>query len=224
MIFHFDKLKELLIQRHRSMIDTLSASNKLGPDNIFVAGGAVRDFICNKDVIKGDIDLFVSESGYHTMLELINSYGTNVVNQYGSYRWYPDQNNSFYYDLIKINDFDQGLWKCTDILDVLNQFDITANAIAFDLCDGTFFNPVNGARDANIKLIKAVRFDFPEIPVSASIPLARNSVLWFRYNHYAAKLNYFIEPVTKAWVMDNKFRMKDFDMFSKYFFSPKITV
>lgn len=224
MTYYFDDLKALMIQRHESMIDILSASSKLGSNNIFVAGGVARDYICNKNTIKGDIDLFVSEIGYNTLLELPNKYGLKVVNQYGSYRWFPNQNDSFYYDLIKINDFDQGLWKCSDIVDALNQFDITANAIAFDLHDGLFFNPVNGARDARMKIIKAVRFDFPEIPVSPDIPIARNSVLWFRYNHYAVKLNYHIEPVTKKWLIQNDYRMKDIDTFSKHFFRPEITL
>lgn len=217
----FEQLKEKLIGRHESMIAILSIAKKLGEKNVFVAGGFVRDYCQNpSQIINGDIDLFMSDNAYQEVKNLETSHGKQIKNQFGSDRWFPTKENPFYYDVIKINDFYHGLWRCRDITDVLNQFDITANAVAFDLCTGEFYNPVNGMRDSIEKRIRAVRFDFPEMPVTQDIQISRNSVLWFRYNHYSNKLGYDIEPVTKLWIKQNSYRLAEIDLFKKYFFNP----
>lgn len=218
---NFNHFKQQLVRRTPSMTEILTIAEQMGPNNLFVAGGAVRDYCCGKNEISGDIDLFFSESCNKPINKLQQSYGKKITNQFGSTRWFPTD-NIFYYDLIQIKDFNQGLWECFDIVDVLNQFDITANAIAFDLNNGAFINPVNGLRDATDKTIRAVRFDFPEIMVSELIPISRNSVLWFRYNHYSTKLNSTIEPITKKWLQENKYRIKDKAMFAKFFFNPEV--
>ena len=202
------------------MTDILNITTATGGNSVFVAGGFVREFCRGSNVINGDVDLFISDKVYDEIDELQKSYGKQIKNPFGSDRWFPNENETFYYDIIKITDFYQGLWKCIDITDVLNQFDITANAVAFDLFSGNFYNPVNGVRDAAGKKIRAVRFDFPEMNVASTIPISRNSVLWFRYNHYSNKLGYEIETVTKDWIIQNAYRIADIDIFKKYFFNP----
>jgi hypothetical protein len=220
----FSKLIPEMKNRHKSVEDVFKIASELGPNNLFVAGGVVRDFCCGKTGMKGDIDLFISDTAYKAIDDLQNSYGKKTQNQFGGDRWYPVENDTFYYDMIIISDFYHGLWRCADITDVLNQFDITANAIAFDLCNGELFDIQNGIRDANNKILRAVRFDFPDIQASPKIQISRNSILWFRYNHYAKKLGYTIEPITMKWLMENRFRMEDIDIFKKFFFNPHIVV
>lgn len=221
--FIFEDIKTTLIKRNSSMSDILRIALDSEPGNFFVAGGALRELFCGKK-LSGDIDLFVSQSAQIMLSEIIRNRGNAFYNQFGSTRWFPTVGDSFYYDIIRFDDFYHGLWKCIDILDVLNQFDITANAIAVDLNNGEFYNPVNGVRDAHQRVIKAVRFDFPEMFVSEEIKISRNSVLWFRYNHYCSKLGFDLEPVTKKWMIQNKNRIGDLDLFKKFFFNPTIAL
>ncbi len=224
MKLEFSSLKDQLVNRHPSMLDVFHIAQKVGSNNMFVAGGFARTFCSENSNIEGDIDLFLSEDGYKEIVKLQKGNGEVIVNQFGSERWFPDNSSSFYYDIIRIKDFYHGLWKCKSIVDVLNQFDITANAIAFDLFNGNVYNPVEGIRDAKLKIIKAVRFDFPEMLVSERIAISRVSVLWFRYNHYSHKLNYDIEPLTKSWMVDNFHRITEIDLFTKFFFKPIVVL
>lgn len=222
MVVNFNDLRRNLIAKHGSMHDILKIARKCSSGDFFIAGGAVRDFSYSGGKINGDIDLFLSDKGYQALKSLQHRFGQIIMNPFGSERWFPDANSAFYYDVIKISEFYHGLWRCQDIIDVLNQFDITANAIAFDLSNGDFFNPTNGLRDLRNKELRAVRFDFPEMVVSKDIPISRNSVLWFRYNHYCNKLKYAIEPITREWITKNKFRKNDLKLFAKHFFEPTI--
>ena len=43
-----------------------------------------------------------------------------------------------------ISRFYNGLWVCQNIVDVLNQFNFTGNAIAMDLRSKEFYDPMNG--------------------------------------------------------------------------------
>ena len=221
MNFDFGSFKAQMLHIQSSVWDVFEIAGILKENNIFVAGGMVRDFF-RGTINRADIYLFVTDTAYSSMEKLQNSYGKIIKNQFGTDRWFPSEKSEFYFDIIRISDFYNGLWKCLDIIDVLNQFDITANAIAFDLKNGNFFNPVNGLRDCKEKRIRAIRFDYPELFVSETIPLSRNSVLWFRYKHYSKKLGFKVEPITEQWIEKNSFRYKDIELFKKYFFEPQI--
>jgi len=188
--------------------------------NVFLAGGVVRDLFRYGKSKPKDIDIFISDTGFKAIEEIINSQGRRIENPFGTIRWFPNKKDEFYYDIIIIEKFKNGLWVCEDIIDVLNQFDFTANAIAFDLKTGDFYNPLNGLKHIKKKEFRAVRFDYPEMPVSDTIPISRNSVLWFRYKYYARKLDLSIEPLTAKWIEDNAHRNEDLDTFSKFFFNP----
>lgn len=218
---NFAHFKQKLLEFHPSISLVFDIAGQLGKGHVFIAGGIVRDFIRGVIDAKSDVDLFISDTAYRNILEVASNTGECRMNPFGSERWYP-QRDGFYYDLIPFSDFSPGLWKCRDIIDVLNQFDITVNAVAFDLSGGEFYNPVNGLRDINEKIIRSVRFDFPDKPVSKSIKLSRNSVLWFRLNHYAVKLGFKMEDMTVEWVRENSFRIKEMDIFKKFFFTPAI--
>lgn len=99
-----------------------------------------------------------------------------------------------------IDRFFNGLWRCEDIVDALNQFDFTGNAIAVDLRTGAIFDPQNGRRDMARRILRGVRFDYPDEPIAPGQVLTRPVVLWFRLVYYARLLGLTIEPVTKAWL------------------------
>ena len=83
-------------------------------------------------------------------------------------------------------------------------------------------NPVNGIEDIEKKILRAVRTDFPEMLVSDKIALSAVSVFWFRLLHYQVKLGFTFDEVTEKWIVENKYRMREKEMFVKYFFEPLI--
>lgn len=194
--------------------------NSLPANNFFLSGGALRDVLAGNNFSIKDIDIFLTQTGFEKINDFLLQNGQLTTNQFGSYRWFPGDSDKFYYDVIIIQRFHNGLWPCRNITDVLNQFDITANAVAIDLATGEVHNPQNGLDDIQKRILRAVRFDFPEIPVSNDIPISRISVLWFRYNYYARWLGFEMEPLTRKWIDENSFRAADLDKFKTHFFDP----
>jgi tRNA nucleotidyltransferase (CCA-adding enzyme) len=180
--------------------DTMQRYSKL---DIYVAGGVVRDVLLSESGHTKDIDLFLNGPDVDQALNHLDCFGTLHTGPFGSPRWIPDGKVQ-YADVIPIPRFLNGLWACEDILDVLNQFDFTCNAIALDLRSGAFFNPQNGIRDARRRLMRAVRFDYPDEPITPGNELSRPAVLWFRLLHYAASKRLAIEPVTLSWLRDHR--------------------
>jgi hypothetical protein len=221
----FERLLLKLTKQDESFSLLLKLINGLPENNFFLGGGAVRDVLSDDEMPVKDIDIFLTAEALEKIKGFLMDKGNLVVNQFGTNRWFPKgTDRKFYYDIIQIPKFYNGLWDCRDITDVLNQFDITANAVAFDLLSGQFFNPQNGLNDIQNKILRAVRFDFPELAVSKDIDISRNTVLWFRYNYYAQKLGYEIEPLTKGWIADNAFRSAEIEKFKQYFFDPKLSL
>lgn len=197
---------------------------KLPIKGVYLSGGTVRNAFIDLDLRVKDLDIFIDRDSFGLIEDYLHKNGKLLINQFQTYRWHPFIDNEFYYDIIIISEFYNGLWKCRDIVDALNQFDITANALAFDLQNGTFYNPQNGLLDIKEKTLRAVRFDYPEISVSKDIKLSRNTVLWFRYNHYSQKLNFKIDPITAIWLKENAFRKESLAEFTDHFFSPSLNI
>ena len=99
----------------------------------------------------------------------------------------------------------------------------TANAKGINIKTGTIYDPVHGITDINNRVLRAVRLDFPERPVSSDIPLSAVSVFWFRLLHFQNKLGFEFEKQTKEWIIENAHRIKDIEIFKKYFFTPQIS-
>src|SRR5713101_5027714 len=127
---------------------------------VYLAGGAVRDVILGRDVQSKDFDIFLGGDAVEVALEVWGTSGSMELGPFGSPRWFPSPAQSQYCDLIPISRFINGLWRCEDIIDVLNQFDFTGNAVAFDLRSGRFFDPQNGRRDLHRRVLRSVRFDY----------------------------------------------------------------
>lgn len=191
------------------------------PDlSFFLAGGVVRDCLLNVSSPVKDFDFFLRGPSVKAAVEFLAEEGHLRRTPYGGARWYPDSTQVQYADLIPIEDFKPGLWKCEDILDVLNQFDFTINAVAFDLRTGESFDPQNGVRDVFRRTMKMVRFDYPEGPFVAEAELSRNAVLWFRILHYAKVLGLTIEPLTLDWLKAHRSFQEYAVQFGDLFFTP----
>jgi hypothetical protein len=220
----FDQIILKLRETHPGFRSLMELVGQLPEDNFFISGGVVRDILSGNNNRIKDIDIFLSSAGFDKVHDFMMANGELVKNQFGSGRWFPGDAPGFYYDIILIPRFYNGLWPCRNITDVLNQFDITANAVAFDLLTGRFFNPQNGLDDIKNNVLRAVRFDFPELLVSNEVDISRITVLWFRYHYYAAKLNFNIEPITRKWLDDNSFRLNDLEKFKYHFFDPQLAL
>ncbi len=193
------------------------------PDlDIYLAGGVIRDIILDRQVSAKDFDFFLNGPRVDLALQHLGRYGRLTQGPFGSPRLFIDSNGCDYADVVPIDRFSNGLWPCEDIVDVLNQFDFTGNAIAFDLCSRRFFNPQNGCRDLERRILRAVRLDYPDEPIAAEHPLTRLAVLWFRLVHYAQVLDLEIEAITWDWILSHRAFVAERPVFTQCFFAPQI--
>jgi hypothetical protein len=186
--------------------------------DVYLAGGCVRDELLNRKVNPKDFDVFLGGKGVEESLEHLARTGHLDCGPFGSPRWHPNANDKLYYDVIPITRFFNGLWRCENMTDVLNQFDFTANAVALNLKTGELLDPQNGKRDILAKIMRAVRFDYPDQPIAPKISLTRPEVVWFRILHYSALLDFRIDPVTLDWLRANRHYATDADRFREVFF------
>lgn len=190
------------------------------PDtSVCLAGGVLRDAVLRAAHIPKDFDLFIGGSQPDYVLARLSQEGRISVGPFGSPRWFPAQNGAPYADAVPIRSFSNGLWQCEDIVDVLNQFDFTCNAIAVDIRTGRVFDPQNGLRALTRRVMQLVRFDYPEEPILPGHKLTRNAVLWFRTLHYAAARDLKIEPLTLQWLRLHREYKAVTDIFENTFFS-----
>ena len=178
----------------------LEIATQFAESDVYLAGGTLRDILLKREVDPKDFDFFLGGSSTENVLNRLGENGVIRSGPFGSPRWFPTEDANTYCDVIPIRSFFNGLWKCEDITDVLNQFDFTANAIALHLRTGVLHDPQNGRRDLAFRVMRAVRFDYPEEPISSISKLTRPAVVWFRILHYAATLGLTIEPVTLRWI------------------------
>ena len=192
--------------------------------NVYVCGGYLRNLIMGNSDNK-DLDIFVdcSREELVCFVEDLSSYGNIEFGQYGSPRLYISNSDIEYIDIVPFYNFIVAGKPLLSIDDILNYFDFTANAIAWDFKDDKLLDPLNGIDDINNGFLRAVRFDFPEMPVSEDIKLSAVSVFWFRLLHYQNVLGLQFDNITERWIVENKNRMKDYDVFCQYFFVPSIS-
>jgi hypothetical protein len=170
---------------------------------VFLAGGVIRNHVLGLATAPRDFDFFLQGPSMDCALQVFADEGRLARTPYGAPRWYP-HGGAQYADLIAIEDFKPGLWRCEDMIDVLNQFDFTASALGLDLRSGTWFDPQNGFRDALRRTMRMVRFDYLEGAFMPGAELTRNTILWFRILHYSKALSLAIEPLTLAWLRKHR--------------------
>lgn len=191
---------------------------------IYVCGGFLRNLIMGVSDNK-DVDIFVdcSMEEFRCFVEDMASYGKMEYGQYGSPRLYIDDSTVEYIDIVPFYNFIVAGKPLLTIEDILQNFDFTANAIAWDFANEELLDPLNGFDDIKNGLLRAVRFDFPEMSVSDNIRLSAVSVFWFRLLHYQNLLGLSFDAITEKWILENKRRMKDYKLFCKHFFKPSIS-
>lgn len=188
--------------------------------SIYLTGGVVRNSIIKSPSVNKDFDFFINMGITNDKIKELEKYGTIYHTPYGAPRWLPNNCNE-YADIMPIQSFSPGLWHCHDIIDVLNQFDFTMNAIALDLKEVKIINPVNGIRDASYNILKMVRFDYPSGPFINGKIIDRNAILWIRGIHYASKYNLNIEPLTLSWMRRHSHFKSNIQLFTEEFFKPE---
>ena len=200
---------------------TLTRIMNLFPEvDVYLAGGVVRNALLDRAENSKDFDFFLAGERVEAAIAAWAKSGSMEVGPFGSPRWYPDRSIPKYCDLARIDRFSTGLWACEDIIDALNQFDFTGNAVAVDLRSGRLFDPQNGRRDLTRRILRAVRFDYPDEPIVPGHSLSRLVVLWFRLVHYATALDLEIEPITHNWLTDRIAYRAQLPTFTAVFFAP----
>jgi hypothetical protein len=194
-------------------------SNLKGID-AYVAGGFIRNTLVGIDI--NDLDLFINAS-----LEKLTSYlsdlennGEMVYGPFGAPRWFSTTCD-FYADIVPFSKFVVNQKSYFAIEQILSDFDMTINAIAFDLNKKQIIDPLGGLQDIQDRVIKATHLNFPDIKiVSGEIEISSLSIFWFRLVHYKFLLNFDFDSETFEWVRDNKSRYKDLEKFKSIFFDP----
>src|SRR5437588_4002043 len=126
---------------------------------VYLAGGMLRDLFIEASWPPKDFDFFLGGADVDPFISLLGEHGSLALGPFGSPRWWPAEEGAQHADVVPIAGFHNGLWKCRDIKDALNQFDFSANAVALDLRSKELFDPQNGRRDAREKIMWAVRLD-----------------------------------------------------------------
>ena len=194
-------------------------------EEMYICGGFLRDHLIDGTSGK-DIDIFVNctKEELTELTEFLSSYGKIEYGQYGSPRYYPFMADEGYYiDIVPFYNFIVADRPLTNIYELLNNFDFSANAIAYNIKNNSLYDPVNGIRDIRNKTIRAIRTDFPEKKVSESIDLSTNTVFWFRLLHFQNKLGFSFDSSTEKWIIENKWRYEELNKFSEHFFQPNIS-
>jgi hypothetical protein len=192
--------------------------NELPLLDVYLAGGCLRDVLRGRVSGYHDLDFFIGGSAVEEALARLAHVGRWSQGPFGSPRWHPLPGEPLHCDVVPIKAFNNGLWPCEDILDVLNQFDFTVNAVAVSIRTREIFDPQNGRRDLARGIMRAVRFDYPDQPIAPGQSLTRLTVLWFRLLHYAAALDLSIEPVTLQWLQRHRHFSAQAEVFSSTFF------
>ena len=186
----------------------------------FLAGGVIRNCVLGLPPPDKDFDFFLDGPSVGRALDIFRKHGELATTPFGSARWHPAGDPERSADLIRIDEFRPGLWRCEDIIDVLNQFDYTASALAFDLRTAQAFNPQNGLRDLGRRTMRMIRFDYPDTSFTAGAELTMNAILWFRILHYARMLSLVIEPLTLRWLRSHREFERHAESFRATFFRP----
>lgn len=210
------------ILNNQSVCLIKDACGEILVNKAYVCGGAVRNALMGKTDVK-DLDLFINlpKERFDAVVEQLKKIGRVEYGQYGAPRLYIDGKDP-YIDIVPFTNFDGYGCPIHGVDDLLMNFDFTANAMGVNIMTGDFYDPVNGVKDIENKVLRAVRLDFPEMPVSDKIALSAVSVFWFRLLHYQNQLGFVFDEATEQWIVDNKYRMRDREMFVQYFFEPLI--
>jgi hypothetical protein len=205
---------------NHALIDIVNTLISNSGIEVYIAGGAIRN-ILNGIPIK-DIDMFINGNPELTESIIKNVFKSGILEKgpFGAYRWYPHKHSEFYVDLVRFDQFVVAGHEIKTIQELLGNFDITINAIAIDIKNKLIIDPYNGITDITNGIIKALHLSFPEMYVSKEIQLSTLSVFWFRLLHYKTLFDYQFSPETNIWVKENKWRITDLDLFTKYFFKP----
>lgn len=219
-----DSLKWLLLKLQSTNMWLMKLKELSHTYNIYMCGGYIRSILLNNAESK-DIDIFVdcNLEEFEQLIDKMSKWGDMHYGQYGSPRLYINDSSIEYIDIVPFYNFIVAGKPLLSIDDILHNFDFTANAIAWDFTADELLDPLNGIYDINNRLLRAVRLDFPEMPVSKDIPLSAVSVFWFRLLHYQNVLGLLFEKTTEEWIVENKHRMKEYDLFCRHFFVPSIS-
>jgi hypothetical protein len=187
--------------------------------DVCLAGGTIRNLLLDPEARIKDYDILVAGPGVRAAMDWLAQEGRSKRGVYGNLHWYPHAGEPLRADVIPVTNFD---WcgPSATILDALNQFDFTGNAIAVDLRTGAVLNPQNGIRDLEQRIMRAIRFDVGEEPIRPGHPVLRSVCQWFRILHYAAALGLKIEPVTMRWLLAHSDYRAYRDVFTQEFKPP----
>jgi hypothetical protein len=221
-VMHIAKAVMEVVQQWAGF-DPLHAALRRCPElRVYLAGGVVRRTLLGECRPVKDYDLFFEGIESQELAAELGRTGRIEFGPYGAPRWQPAEAGAPYADLIPIRRFTNGLAPCETFVDVLNQLDFTLNAVGLDVRTGEVFDPQQGIRDARRRVLRAVRFDRPDVPIGCGIEVTHRTAFWHRLVHYAHVLQLRIEPATLRWLHTRRPTVEQSRAFAEAFFVPAL--
>jgi hypothetical protein len=177
-----------------------AALKKIPAVEVYLAGGAVRGLLLDEDRPVKDFDFFLDGPYVEEFLARLEKVGVMGRTAYGSARWFPGPAGSPSADLMHVKQFSNGLPKCANVAEAMRQCDCTVNAVAVNLRTGAVVDPTGGRRDAERRVMRAVRFDYPTQPIRPGTQVTHLDTQWLRIAYYAWLLGLKIDSGTLTWL------------------------
>ena len=181
---------------HGTILDALKLS---GDIECYLTGGVVRDTVLGNTSANKDFDLIIGGKNFPKFVQYLSQKGNITRSAFGGIRWHPTVGTA-YADLLQVSTFYAGITTCYNVIDVLLNFDFSGNAIAVDLKSDRVLNPAYGIQDLKAGIMKAIRYDFPDIEISPKSKLTYLGANIIRCRYYAEKLKLVIDPITLQWI------------------------
>lgn len=175
-----------------------------GNVRFYVVGGTIRDFILETSNAIIDLDLMVEGLPSDERLEAILETGGHLTrNMMGGGKWHPSPAVSGLDE-----DLDLDIWRIENgicegdeptIEMGVSRFDLNINALAWDLRDRRFVNPLGG-----LQILLDEKRETPMELLTEKIKPGNAGRLILRVLKYGGKLGIPVGEATRLWVQENE--------------------
>lgn len=195
-------MKALLSENLRLLAENL-------PKPLYVVGGAVRDFLCQRQAPKLDLDLS-SPTPVDELLPVAEKFGFTAVAVYkqtGTVKLKDGFGQDYEYTCFRSDKYVRGVHTPTEIFFTDDIFldcrrrDFTTNAVYYDIKNDRFVNPLNGIQAIEKKLLVTV--DNPEKV------FGEDGLRLMRLARQAAQLGFSVEEKTMLGAQKNAALIRD---------------
>lgn len=171
---------------------------------LYVVGGTIRDFILETRNKIIDLDIMVENCPTLELLDKVRLKGGEIdKNMMGGAKWYPNPFISKTKERLELD-----IWRIEEgivegdpatIEAGISRFDLNINALAWDITDKKFYNPLKG-----LEVLLDNTKSTPMELLTEKIKPNNEARLILRAIKYSSKLGIPIGEKSKKWIKDNE--------------------